>query len=96
MYQLQQLNHKSNVKRWTTQTKPSFALNYIVSAKLAMALGIAAGTVFICVPSAYAQEDSDLTSSQQVNELDTEQQNQNIDLGANQEIPTTTLPHYQR
>lgn len=92
MYQLQQLNHKSNVKRWTTQTKPSFALNYIVSAKLAMALGIAAGTVFICVPSAYAQEDSDLTSSQQVNELDTEQQNQNIDLGANQEIPTTTLP----
>lgn len=92
MYQLQQLNHKSNVKRWTTQTKPSFALNYIVSAKLAMALGIAAGTVFICVPSAYAQEGSDLTSSQQVNELDTEQQNQNIDLGANQEIPTTTLP----
>ncbi|MGP5662218.1 TonB-dependent receptor [Psychrobacter celer] len=44
------------------------------------------------MPSAYAQEDSDLTSSQQVNELDTEQQNQNIDLGANQEIPTTTLP----
>ncbi|WP_227689979.1 hypothetical protein [Psychrobacter cibarius] len=54
MHQLQHLGHKNRVKQRATLTKPSFALNYIVSARLAMSLSLVAGTVFICMLSAYA------------------------------------------
>ncbi|MGP5514779.1 TonB-dependent receptor [Psychrobacter alimentarius] len=91
MYQLQYLDHKNNFKQRKTQTKPLFALNCIVSAKLAMTLGVTVGTVFICMPSAYAQTSSHAISNEQTNESRIEQQNQDMESKDDENMPTTTL-----
>ncbi|MGO1473321.1 MAG: TonB-dependent receptor [Psychrobacter sp.] len=90
MYQLQHLDYKNSAKQWKTQIKPSFVLNYIVSAKLAMSLSLVAGTVFICVPSAYAQTNANLTRSEQTIESGNGAKNPPLEDDSN--VPTVTLP----
>lgn len=96
MHQLQHLGHKNRVKQRATLTKPSFelnpsfTLNYIVSARLAMSLSLVAGTVFICMPSAYAQTNSNVTHSEQTTESGNGAQNPPLEEDNN--VPTVTLP----
>jgi iron complex outermembrane receptor protein len=90
MYQLQHLDYKNSAEQWKTQIKPSFVLNYIVSAKLAMSLSLVAGTVFICVPSAYAQTNANLSRSEQTIESGNGAKNPPLEDDSN--VPTVTLP----
>ena len=90
MHQLQYLDHKNRVKQRATLTKPSFALNYIVSARLAMSLSLVAGTIFICMPSAYAQTNSNVIHSEQTTESGNGAQNPPLEEDNN--VPTVTLP----
>lgn len=89
-YLSQYSSQRPNVKQSRTQKKPSFVLNYFVSAKLAILCGAAAGTVFIGVPAAYAQTNGTPVSSAQATNVIIAAQNQRTE--ADQDLPTVTLP----
>lgn len=61
-------SHKLRNKSLVVQEKASFILNRIVSARLALIFGSALGTVFMCMPHAYAEITGGLTSSTQQKE----------------------------
>lgn len=94
MVQFQYIDNKSNTSIIIKPSLPTFKLNRLVSAKIAIFFGIAVGTVFITTPAAFAQLTNNSTHDESVdnsvNAFDSQSSEQNRIKLAN--MPTATLP----
>ncbi len=65
-------NYARGDRKIAVQSKKSFVLNHIASAQMAILMGVSVGTVFVCTPSAYAEDTLDRVEILKKNQKETQ------------------------